>query len=381
MKKNEVQIGQVYVARVSDRLANVRIEAENRYGGWDGTNLETGKKVRIKSAQRLRVPSHTEWGRRSGGNTPPGRDRGLPTKSKGRKHDLPLGGGQRGGPALGEFPSLEAALEKADSHFQQTGIPIEVTRGKMIKGEFHAEFREVIHDPDAPILPTPTQMEEQGQETPVLPTPTQTEEPAQAKPAKAPKAKKEKAPKPEKKLSALSAAARVLEETGQAMTCQEMIAAMAAKGYWTSPGGKTPARHPLRRHIARGHHQGRPGPLCQNRTRQIPATCHRLTRFHPYALPRKDHHDARIPQTCFAQSCPEDRAVRPGRLRQDLHRAAPGRGPGPSQRQADRLLRHGIRHCLLQPGRPPACRPSRGLPVRCAAHTLDHRGPGGGEGD
>ena len=25
------------------------------------------------------------------------------------------------------------------------------------------------------------------------------------------------------------------------MNCQEMIAAMAAKGYWTSPAGKTPA--------------------------------------------------------------------------------------------------------------------------------------------
>jgi hypothetical protein len=25
------------------------------------------------------------------------------------------------------------------------------------------------------------------------------------------------------------------------MTCAEMITAMAAKGYWTSPGGKTPA--------------------------------------------------------------------------------------------------------------------------------------------
>jgi len=34
---------------------------------------------------------------------------------------------------------------------------------------------------------------------------------------------------------------RVLEETKHAMTCPEMIEAMAAKGYWTSPGGKTPA--------------------------------------------------------------------------------------------------------------------------------------------
>jgi hypothetical protein len=43
------------------------------------------------------------------------------------------------------------------------------------------------------------------------------------------------------KLSALDAAAQVLRETGQAMRCQEMIDLMAAKGYWTSPGCKTPA--------------------------------------------------------------------------------------------------------------------------------------------
>jgi len=44
------------------------------------------------------------------------------------------------------------------------------------------------------------------------------------------------------KSAAVSAAARVLGETGQAMTCQEMIEVMAAKGYWTSPGGATPDR-------------------------------------------------------------------------------------------------------------------------------------------
>ena len=32
----------------------------------------------------------------------------------------------------------------------------------------------------------------------------------------------------------------MLSETGQAMTCQELITAMSARGYWTSPGGKTP---------------------------------------------------------------------------------------------------------------------------------------------
>jgi hypothetical protein len=57
-------------------------------------------------------------------------------------------------------------------------------------------------------------------------------------------AKEPKSPattEPAKKLSALDAAARVLSESGQPMNCQEMIEAMAAKGYWSSPGGKTPS--------------------------------------------------------------------------------------------------------------------------------------------
>ena len=43
------------------------------------------------------------------------------------------------------------------------------------------------------------------------------------------------------KASALDAAARVLRESGQPMSCPELIEQMAAKGYWTSPKGKTPA--------------------------------------------------------------------------------------------------------------------------------------------
>jgi len=43
-----------------------------------------------------------------------------------------------------------------------------------------------------------------------------------------------------KKMSCLDAAAQLLTETGQPMTCPELIEAMAAKGYWTSPAGKTP---------------------------------------------------------------------------------------------------------------------------------------------
>jgi hypothetical protein len=46
---------------------------------------------------------------------------------------------------------------------------------------------------------------------------------------------------PRKKLSALDAAAQVLAETGRAMSCPELIMEMAAKGYWSSPKGRTPA--------------------------------------------------------------------------------------------------------------------------------------------
>ncbi len=43
-----------------------------------------------------------------------------------------------------------------------------------------------------------------------------------------------------KKLSALDAAARVLQETKQPMNCKDLIESMATKGYWNSPAGKTP---------------------------------------------------------------------------------------------------------------------------------------------
>jgi hypothetical protein len=75
-------------------------------------------------------------------------------------------------------------------------------------------------------------------EAPIEPTDAAAASPAPAK-AKA-KAKKAKEPRA-KKPSALDAALRVLQEAGQPMTCPEMIEAMATKGYWTSPGGKTPA--------------------------------------------------------------------------------------------------------------------------------------------
>jgi hypothetical protein len=47
---------------------------------------------------------------------------------------------------------------------------------------------------------------------------------------------------PAKKTSALDAAAKLLASSKEPMTTKEMIDALAAKGIWKSPGGKTPDR-------------------------------------------------------------------------------------------------------------------------------------------
>ncbi|MCB1378654.1 MAG: winged helix-turn-helix domain-containing protein, partial [Alphaproteobacteria bacterium] len=66
-----------------------------------------------------------------------------------------------------------------------------------------------------------------------------TTSPAATKPAKARKPKTDGKPS-EGKLSQLEAAVKVLTEAGEPMTTKAMIEAMAANGYWTSPGGATP---------------------------------------------------------------------------------------------------------------------------------------------
>jgi HB1, ASXL, restriction endonuclease HTH domain len=115
-------------------------------------------------------------------------------------------------------------------------------------------------DPPAAEEAAPPQAEQETKpeatETPTLeatvPTPepgvepsvAQTEPDATSEPTPTvgkPKRRRKDAGEPQqKKLSALDAAARVLAETGAPMGCKELIGAMAGKGYWMSPGGKTP---------------------------------------------------------------------------------------------------------------------------------------------
>ncbi len=54
MRTKQIQIGGVYTAKVTGRVVPIRIDAINDEGGWDGTNLATGKAVRVPTPRRLR---------------------------------------------------------------------------------------------------------------------------------------------------------------------------------------------------------------------------------------------------------------------------------------------------------------------------------------
>ena len=140
--------------KVSDKVVPVRIDAEHASGrGWVGTNVVTGRQVRIKSPQRLRAAVA------EAGQEAPGR------------------------------ATVAHVEKKADR------------KSKSAKAEKKATRANTGHQAEKP--------------------------PTSPKASKAP-------------MSGLDAAAKVLAEAGEPLSCKEMVERMLAKGYWTTEG-KTPA--------------------------------------------------------------------------------------------------------------------------------------------
>ena len=54
MQKHNIKVGSTYIVKVSGTLAKVRLTREHPRGGWYGTNLATGREIRIRTAARLR---------------------------------------------------------------------------------------------------------------------------------------------------------------------------------------------------------------------------------------------------------------------------------------------------------------------------------------
>ena len=170
MKKDEVRIGGVYAARVSDKMASVRLESENPHGGWNGTNLKTGKQVRIKSAGRLRCLWDDYLGRGEAALAPE-----EPEASP---------------PAEGQAPRRATGAKGAKKAKREA----KATKAK--KGARHAPV-----DGDG-ALPALRSLGKGG--------------------------------------SGLDAAAKVLEEAGEPLSCKAIVERALEKGYWKT-GGKTPA--------------------------------------------------------------------------------------------------------------------------------------------
>jgi hypothetical protein len=199
MKKSEVEIGKLYTAKVTNKLVQVRIEAESRYGGWDAINLATGKKIRIQSAQRLR--------------------------GEVRKSAAEL-----------------RAIARADQENARLGDEREASPDDATASERAMAATTAIGKRKAN-LPAETQLAQTSAPTVddgASAAPATGTEPAATEPVAKPKGTRAaKAPK-EKRMSGLDAAAKVLQEQGTPMNAKEMIVAAEAKGYWKSPGGKTP---------------------------------------------------------------------------------------------------------------------------------------------
>ena len=189
MKKNEVKIGGIYTAKVTNRLVQVRIDAASRYGGWDATNLVTKKKIRIKSPAKLRAAAD-----------------GDTSKPKAKKAKATTKAKVEDEPNTAQTVESQAQPEAATSVCPNCG-------GTEVDDEGDCKK---CHEPDIA-----------------------NQTPAAEKPKKKTRAKKEQSDKP-KRTSGLDAAAKVLEEIGQPMNAKEMVEAALAKNYWKSPGGKTP---------------------------------------------------------------------------------------------------------------------------------------------
>ena len=208
MKRDEVQIGKTYTAKVSDKLVPVRIEAENRHGGWDATNLVTGKKVRIKSPQRLRAEVKAD-----GAKPAEVADAAAAVETVvDAKHLKAVGAADQ------ENARLRDEREKAQDGMTKSERAMAKSAPKKAKGARKGT-----------VSPTAATGGKKG-----------AKGTTKAKPKKAATRAKQGDQKAKpKKPSGLDAAARVLAESGEPMGVKEIVEAAFEKGYWTS-GGKTP---------------------------------------------------------------------------------------------------------------------------------------------
>jgi hypothetical protein len=234
MKKNEVKVGGTYLAKVTDKVVSVRLDAEHPRGGWQATNLTTKKQIRIKSAQRLRGPAKpaaktttidagggimVDVAERTSESTTPDPAKLTVHVAHDRKDDKWFWSVREdkvehhvGAEAFDSDESAKAAGEQWLASYAKAN---DAKRRKLLGWK-------------------PT--------TPGRPGPGSAATTATPKDAKAVKTTRQpKAPKEGKKLSLINAAAKVLADAKEPMNVKQMLDRVVELGLWTPGNGKTPA--------------------------------------------------------------------------------------------------------------------------------------------
>ena len=198
MKKNEVKVGQTYRAKVSGSIADVRITGANPHGGWDGVNILTNRKVRIKSAQRLRSKT--------------------PQRPDKRKRIVSLA-------------EHEAEVEREQASAERAASRVRKDIAKAVSAVVNGDLAKGVTVPTGA-----KRAKKAGKPT------GKAKAPKQRHTGKRAATSDNTGGKP---MSCLAAAAKILQERGRKegpLSCAEMIERMGAKGYWKPrKGGKTPA--------------------------------------------------------------------------------------------------------------------------------------------
>ncbi len=212
MKKNDVEIGATYLVKVGQNLVPVVVVSENEHGGWNGESAKTGKAIRIKSGQRLRKRMPAEPDRVEAEET-----QGSSDGASDAPRVLVYRDGQ--GKAwrwmlVGAEPSPKRYMAKDQA-----------VRGAK---RAHPDAEITVGDPPAATVDTPTK---RGK----APTGTSSAKQRDTGEHGAKQGQRDG------KLSGLDAAAQVLADAGAPMNCKALIDAMAERGLWSSPNGKTPA--------------------------------------------------------------------------------------------------------------------------------------------
>ena len=79
MKKNEVKIGRIYYATVTNKKVEVQIDEEKTDGGWSATNLFYRQKGHHQDRRRLQG---LRWQYKSHQDRETGQSQGQPTRRK-----------------------------------------------------------------------------------------------------------------------------------------------------------------------------------------------------------------------------------------------------------------------------------------------------------